>query len=230
MKKRFLGHGLTSNPSGFTLLELLISLTIIGVILVIIFGSLRIGARAWEKGEADVEAQQRERIVLDLVKRQIASVCDREIEVDKDTSYVFKGDEGSMAFMSRLPAVPATPSGMVYVKYVIKSSEKGGNMLAFYEQDVVSLRSEGVVETPDEADLHVLIPGAHRIEFDYLKQSEVEGDRPQWQEIWDPESDAGFPVAVRVTFQRNKATEPMRVIARIYAHALDKKNEIQLRQ
>ena len=58
---------------GFTLLELLISLTILGVIVVIIFGAFRIGIRAWEKGEKDVESRQRQRIVLDLSKQQLAS-------------------------------------------------------------------------------------------------------------------------------------------------------------
>ncbi|HEX7533874.1 MAG TPA: prepilin-type N-terminal cleavage/methylation domain-containing protein [Syntrophales bacterium] len=36
---------------GFTLLELLIALTITAMIVAIIFGALRIGIRAWEKGE-----------------------------------------------------------------------------------------------------------------------------------------------------------------------------------
>lgn len=225
MKPHSLSHFKSSPlsiPSGFTLLELLISLTIMGVILVIIFGSLRIGARAWEKGEADVEAQQRERVVLDLVKGQIASICDREIEVDDDTSYVFKGDERTMAFMSRLPAVPTTRTGMVYVKYVIHSGSERGKTLGFYEQDVVSMRSGGIREDPDEADFYVLIPEAHHIAFDYLKQPETESFSPDWQRTWDPESDEGFPMAVRMTFQRGKDTPPLRVIARIHSGRLEK--------
>ena len=66
---------LSGNSRGFTLLELLISLTIVALIVVIIFGALRIGIRAWEKGEKDVDVRQRQRIVLDLIKRQLASTC-----------------------------------------------------------------------------------------------------------------------------------------------------------
>ena len=76
----------SSISPGFTLLELLISLTIIGLILVIVFGALRIGARAWEKGERDVETHQIQRIVLDNMKRQIASTCLREI-MSEDEKY-----------------------------------------------------------------------------------------------------------------------------------------------
>ena len=213
MKKRFLGHGLASNPSGFTLLELLISLTIMGVILVIIFGSLRIGARAWEKGEADVEAQQREKVVFDLVKGQIASICAREIAHEDEDAYLFKGDERSVEFMSRLPAVPTTRTGMVYVKYGINEVGENGKELVFHEQEVVFMGREDISNEPD---FDVLIPEAHHIGFDYLKQPETQGFSPDWQRTWDPESDEGIPMAVRMTFQRGKDTIPLRVIARIH--------------
>lgn len=213
MKKRRLGHGLTSNPSGFTLLELLISLTIVGVILVIIFGSLRIGARAWEKGEADVEAQQREKVVFDLVKRQIASTCVHEIEGEDEKSYLFKGDERSVEFISRLPAVPTTRTGMVYVKYDINEVGEKGKELVFHEQEVVFMGREGI---SDEPDFDLLIPEARHIGFEYLKQPETQGFSPDWQGTWDPESDEGIPMAVRMTFQRDKDTNPLRVIAHIH--------------
>jgi len=44
---------------GFTLLELLISMTILAMIVVIIFGAFRVGIRAWEKGEKDLGVRQR---------------------------------------------------------------------------------------------------------------------------------------------------------------------------
>ncbi len=217
-------HRHASSPLGFTLLELLISLTIVGVVLVIIFGALRIGARAWEKGEADVEIQQRERVVLALVKRQISSFSDREIEPQDKDPYLFKGDERSMAFMSRLPAVPAARSGMVYVKYVINSTDEGRDELVFYEQDVVSIGAGGVLEYPDETEFQLLIPGVYHISFDYLKRPE-EGDvSPEWQGVWDPESDEGFPMAVRMTFQRDENEMPIRVIAPIHPETTDNRN------
>jgi len=78
----------SSISSGFTLLELLISLSIVGLILLIVFGALRIGSRAWEKGERDVEAHQRQRIVLGLIKQQLASASLLEIK-DRGPEAVF---------------------------------------------------------------------------------------------------------------------------------------------
>ncbi|MFP4087444.1 MAG: type II secretion system protein J [Desulfobacteraceae bacterium] len=222
MRNLPMARGPASHPSGFTLLELLISLTIVGVILVIIFGSLRIGARAWEKGEADVEAQQRERVVLDLVKRQIASACVHEIEVEDEKSYIFKGDDRSMAFMCRLPVVPTTRSGLVYVKYVINTTGEREDALVFHEQNVVSVQRNGGMEEPDPADFHVLIPGAYHMAFEYLRPPEAQDFSPDWQQSWEPDSDEGLPMAVRMTFQRSKGAAPLRVIARIHSGVSEK--------
>ncbi|MDD3474207.1 MAG: prepilin-type N-terminal cleavage/methylation domain-containing protein [Syntrophaceae bacterium] len=220
------GTSSISPSSGFTLLELLISLTIVGVVLVIIFGSLRIGARAWEKGEADVEAQQREKVVLSLIKRQISSFCVRKIEHEDQEPYFFRGDESSMSFMSRLPVVPTTRSGMVYVTYIISASDEGGVDLSLYEEDVVTIGSKGVLENPDEEFFDVLLSGAYDLWFEYLKRPDEEGIASEWQAVWDPAVDEGFPMAVRVTYQREEDTMPHYIIAHIYPES-ERQSKVQ---
>ena len=60
---------------GFTLMEVLLSLSILSIILVVILGALRIGVRAWEKGENVLSVQQRARTILDQLSRQLE--CNR---------------------------------------------------------------------------------------------------------------------------------------------------------
>ncbi|MCJ7686912.1 MAG: prepilin-type N-terminal cleavage/methylation domain-containing protein [Desulfobacteraceae bacterium] len=210
----------SSIPPGFTLLELMISLTIIGLILVLVFGSLRIGVRAWEKGEKDVEIHQRQRVVLNSIKRQIASVCLREIKIGDNEPFFFKGDRESMEFMSRIPRVPTTQSGMVYVKYVVREEDEGKKRrLMLYEKDVVFIDKEKGVEDQDEADFFELIPGAEDIEFEYLKAPEDEDDDPEWQLSWDPDTDTKVPMAVKIIFKEDINEAPIYLIARIQVEA-----------
>ncbi|HUL38183.1 MAG TPA: type II secretion system protein, partial [Thermodesulfobacteriota bacterium] len=56
-------------PEGFTLIEVMVTLTIIGFILLIVSGSLRLGLSAWEKGESMKNEYQKFRIVSELVSR-----------------------------------------------------------------------------------------------------------------------------------------------------------------
>ena len=212
-----------SKSSGFTLLELLISLTIIGLILVIVFGALRIGARAWEKGEKDVETHQIQRIVLDNMKRQVASTCLREIMSEDQKEVFFRGDRESMEFMSRLSMVPTTRSGMVCVKYVVREEDEGDKQrLMLYEKDVVLLEKEKDIDDQDEADFFDLIPGAESIEFEYLKGSEDKDGDPEWQETWDPDKDTGIPLAIKIILKEDADVAPIYVIARLQAEAKKK--------
>jgi len=211
--------------SGFTLLELMISLTIIGVVLVLVFGSLRIGARAWEKGERDMEIHQRQRVVLDNIKRQIASICLREIKGDEEEGRTqkdvwFRGDTEQMAFVSRVPMSPMTRTGMVYVNYVVREDDGGdARRLLLYEKDVVFINQEEALGGKDEAEFFELIPGAERIEFSYLKGPEETDAVPEWQDAWDPDSDTGVPMAVKITLLEHANAAPIYVIARLQVEA-----------
>jgi general secretion pathway protein J len=210
----------SSIPPGFTLLELLISLTIIGLILVIVFGALRIGARAWEKGEKDVEIHQRQRVVLENVKRQISSTCLSEIMSEDQKEIFFRGDSESMEFISRVPMVPTTGSGMVYVRYVVREEDgEGKKHLMLYEKDVVFIEKEEDISEQDEEDFFELIPGAEDIAFEYLKGSEDKDADPEWQDAWDPDSDTGIPLAVKIALQEDEDTAPIYVIARLQVEA-----------
>jgi len=218
---------------GFTLLELLISLTILSVIVVIIFGGFRIGIRAWEKGERDVETRQRQRIVLDLIKRQIASICLREVKdasqqsmllkgddpsETKDAnqqSVLLKGDDKSMVFLSLVPLVPGNRFGTVCVKYRVRPEDDGDReRLMFWEKNIVLMSKKTDMSALPEDEFFELLPGVQRISFEYLKGGTGE-ESSQWQQTWDQAMDEGLPRAVRVVMVEDVEKAPVSVIAPI---------------
>ena len=200
---------------GFTLLELLISLSILGVIVVVIFGAFRIGVRAWEKGEKDVESRQRQRIVLDLIKHQLASTCLREVKDASQQPLLLKGDNKSIEFVSHIPMVPGNQFGMVYVKYVVEPEDGGKReRLTFWEKNIVLLNKETDMSDLHEDDFFELFPGVQSIAFEYLKGGTDE-ETSQWQETWDQAIDEGFPRAIRVILVEDVEKAPIYVIARI---------------
>jgi len=204
---------------GFTLLELLISLTILGVIVVIIFGAFRIGIRAWEKGEKDVESRQRQRIVLDLIKRQLASICLREVKDANQQALLLKGDNKSIEFVSYIPMVPGNQFGTVYVKYMVKPEDGGEReQLVFWEKNIVLLNKETDMNDLHEDDFFVLFPRVQSIVFEYLK-GRTDEETWQWQQTWDQTIDEGFPRAIRVILMEDIERAPIYVIARIELEA-----------
>ncbi|MDM8522732.1 prepilin-type N-terminal cleavage/methylation domain-containing protein [Desulfococcaceae bacterium HSG8] len=206
------GFQVSDFQAGFTLLELLISLSIIAVIVVIISAALRIGVSAWEKGERDVEARQRYRIVLDLMKRQLASVDTRQGNSNVNKLFLLKGDNKTLEFLSHISLVPGNDFGEVYVRYVVKpegSEEK--ERLIFHEKSVVLPSKAAETDMPPEDEFYELIPEIQNMTFEYLKKGAED-----WQQSWEPESDKGLPQAVGIILTEEPGSAPVRVIVRIH--------------
>jgi general secretion pathway protein J len=200
--------------SGFTLLELLISITLIGVILVIVMGAFRIGIRAWETGERDIEIHQRQQIVLSLVKQQLASVCWRKITKQDKKSFYLKGDSKSLECVSGIAVSPGNAFGNVYVNYrIIQESRDNTEAFEVFEQNIAMIRPEADLYEADEDAFHELINGAYAIFFEYLK--ETEPGVLEWQDEWDPEQDAGLPEAIRLSLRLDESSDPVAVVARV---------------
>jgi hypothetical protein len=197
-------------------MELLISITILGVILTIIMGALRIGVRAWETGGRDVESRQRLQIVMALIKQQLGSAIPESIKKQETDPYVFKGDGHLLEFVSRVSIVPGNAHGKVYVTYRIETDgdEGRGFSLKAAEQSLVRMGPDDEPFQVDDADFYDLISGAHKIMFEYLGPSE-NGDR-QWLEAWDPTALDGWPAAVRITLQMEEKKPAAVLVARFY--------------
>jgi general secretion pathway protein J len=202
---------------GFTLLELLISLSILSVVVVLIMGTFRIGIRAWEKGEADIDAQQSYRAALDRLSQQIASVCVRKINEGGRKSYYLNGTSTEMRFFSEVALVPHNEAGLTYVHYRIEEKQQGLELLTVYETAFDWLGEDEEIEQPKEEQFLALMAPVFSMRFSYLNQDE-ENDDNQWQDNWEPdEMRPQFPLAIKIEITTKEGDAPIVGIARILA-------------
>ncbi|MDZ7833070.1 MAG: prepilin-type N-terminal cleavage/methylation domain-containing protein [Desulfobacterales bacterium] len=204
------------NDRGFTLIEVLISITLIGVIMVIIFGGLRIGIRAWESGEKNIEASQHQQIVLDLMRRQLASMRARAFETPDEREIFFSGKPASMAFISGYSLVPGHPYGDVYVRYWVES-EGDQYVLKIYENNTLF---EGFASSsgrnPGESNTYELTD-VQNLGFSYLVEEESES---YWTDNWQPD-EPKIPLAIRCVFQKNTGMPPVEIFVATHESPAD---------
>ncbi len=176
---------LNSRRGGFTLIELIISITILSIITVIIGAAFRLGIQAWEKGEKETEDAQRLRVLSSLLSQQLKSLYPYTIKIeDKDEEVVvFKGEPDSVTFVTAL--TDSSYGGFKWVQYIFR--------------DGVLLYKEGLL--PDKKiEEHIKSKDKEEIidtDLDGFQLSYLSPDDDEWMDSWDFGEDV--PVAIKVT-------------------------------
>jgi general secretion pathway protein J len=184
----------------FTLLEVMVSLTIMGFILLMIFGVFRLGIAAWEKGETSREDYQKTRIVSQLISQQMKSAVPYKVKSQKaEGDYlVFEGKARSLKFISALSLKNRKPSGFVYAFYEFQEGGKEGGRLLLYEGRAV--KTNFLEEIPPEDARVPLFVGLSAVRFEYLQEEDALKNLPGgWVEQWDAKEEKALPTAMRMT-------------------------------
>jgi prepilin-type N-terminal cleavage/methylation domain-containing protein len=122
------------SEAGFTLLELLISITLLVVIIAITMGAMRMGSRSVTSGERKMDAQERFRTVFFLLDAQIQSQVPLTYEEeDGKKKYYFSGDEKNLRFSTNY-SIWSGQRGYVIVDYTVKADDTGKEVLYAGEQ------------------------------------------------------------------------------------------------
>jgi general secretion pathway protein J len=220
-------HGNKEGGAGFTLLEVTVTLTILGFILLIIFGAFRLGLSAWEKGETTREDYQKRRTVSQLISRQIKSTVPYKIKTQKSEGdyLAFEGKRDSLRFVSALSLKARQPEGFVYVIYEFKEGRREEGQLILYEQRI--LNKDFFEVNPDEKLWVSLYEGISNIRFEYFREEDLSKNRTEdWVEEWNAKEEKELPKALKMTItyksgKKEKEEIPLTILASISANQFE---------
>ncbi len=146
-------------------MEVMVTFTILGFILLMIFGTFRLGLSAWDKGEAITEEYQKVRAISQLLSRQMKSIVPYKVKTSKaEGDYLaFEGRPHSLKFVSALPLRARQAEGFVFSIYEFKEGGKGEGQLILYEQRV--LNKDFMEENPKEELGASMLEGVSNVNF-----------------------------------------------------------------
>lgn len=184
---------------GFTLLELLIALSIVAALLVILMGGFRVGLAAWRQGEDRAEAHQHLRSLAGLLSRSVAGTFPYRIapRPGAGPALQFQGEERQLAFVTVAPPFPvAVPVAFTAVTLAYEGGERPG--LAVRQKPLPN-SDPFAVATPVLVD-----PAVTELSFRYLRPG------GEWEARWDSAAEGRLPQAVEIRFvaQLNGRVEP----------------------
>lgn len=171
--------------AGFTLLELLISITILALIFVAVLGAIRIGAKSWESGEARAEENQRIRTLVESLARELTMIYPLRVQDQDRDVILFHGKSDSLEFATLPQSYGAEPfSHMIRIVAYAVESDRG--LMATESYPLVAQTSGPVGGQTMPLDGRV-----SEARFRYLvPEGRPEENRPpSWRDSWDPSRD-----------------------------------------
>lgn len=176
---------INKGAAGFTLLELLISITIIGIIVVIVSNAFRLGFRSIDSGENKIDSLERFRTSFRIINSQIQSEIPLKFKEDNKEKYYLQGDRESLQFATNY-SIWGGLRGYVIVKYRVEQDNFGKRSL-YATENIAGIESEREVKLFDNYD---------EIYFEYFFKDPTE-EEGEWADELQDEHDK-IPEKIRL--------------------------------
>jgi general secretion pathway protein J len=184
------------NRHGFTLVELIIALSIVGALLVVAFGGLRVAIGAWRRGDERVETQQHIRSLTFMLARAVSASYPylAPLQEGETPAMLFKGSGQQMEFVTQVSPFPAS-APVAFTAVVIELVSSGDRPKLVIRQRVLPNNNPF-----KDASTVLEDDSIKALELSYLGTG-------GWQSDWDPQAEGALPRAIRIALSTTVATE-----------------------
>jgi general secretion pathway protein J len=165
-------------PDGFTLLELLIALSIVSMIVAALVSGLRLGTRAWESGRVSGsldEAQTAARAIASQFERAFPTHIRR---ANGAPVVAFVGGPHSCRFVT-LSEGEAQWGGLINTEIATEGGGRRANLQAWTQV----FREEAFNQNREDMRLATLLTGVAFIRLSYFGATDP-AQAPQWRDNW----------------------------------------------
>lgn len=211
---------------GFTLLELLIALALIGLMVVLLFGALRFSSKAWTSTEERAERDTGIRLVYQYLadRMEQARPITAYVEHQGDEVFFFIGQHSAVEFVSPMPA--HLGSGGLYIIRLQERGNGGSKQLLLsrwlFHPEVL----EGASRLPewrplgnglnagDKEDPAMrayysetpLVDDLMEVKISYFGVSDPQDESGDWWDAWEDKN--YLPWLVKIQIQDSKGVWP----------------------
>jgi general secretion pathway protein J len=184
--------------AGFTLVELLVALSLFTFISLALFEGLHFGVFAWGRGREHADRADHVLYVQNLLRRLIEDAYPLYLSSDPTHGHVdFDGTAVSLGFLASAPIVLGGGGRSRFKAFVDQS--RGRHDLVLTSQPELADEGDAVAATKT-----MLLADVESVDFSYLGQTRLDKSR-QWRDSWAREPILPNLVRVRIRFPRHDA-------------------------
>ena len=194
-----------TRSAGFTLVELVIAMTVMALLSIALYGVISLGATTAGAGERRSEQARRFRIATSLIVRQLRSAAPMYVAADEEDDDepvpYFLGESDRVDFVTASPQGPYS-TGFALVSYWTEDGtlmmSETPYFLAFGEDGLGPEAEPFILSAP-------LLYNVKEARFEY-QRSDYESD--EWEKEWDANEDERLPAGVRITIEPDTPDGP----------------------
>lgn len=193
----------------FTLIELLIAISIFAVVAVALYSTFFAGISIWRRSSAGGDIYQEVKFTLDDITKDLRNIvyCTK----DEESMYAFSGGAQEITFFTlEAPFVREGEPRKELVKVVYKYDQE--------KDELIRMRAEKSTGFDvEKSEREALLKNMKELKFEYSYFSGDEDEPYLWQEEWE-DDEARIPRGVRLTFRvkTEKEAEPLEFTKTIF--------------
>lgn len=180
---------------GFTLVEILLALVLMGMLMGLAYGGLRASTRATNKGQTILEESSRIRMAHQFVRKQLNQMAALAFGEDENdgTRIVFDGEANKIRYVAQMPGYLGFGGPQVQELSLVAGDE--GQVLVLYHALLQGFEEQNLYLR----DPIVLLDKIDNAQFSFLGRDE-EGELLGWVNQWDQPGKLPVSVALDVQF------------------------------
>ncbi|MGI9436170.1 MAG: prepilin-type N-terminal cleavage/methylation domain-containing protein [Geminicoccaceae bacterium] len=181
---------------GFTLMELLVAMTLLGILMAAMFGGLRLGARVWEASDQGLDDRARNEVVRGFLRRRLEEVLPIEAALSDDrTETLFRGERTALRIASTMPISLGSAPYLIEFRLRPSANRDGINDLVVAWQ---ALDPEQVADdhTPNE---RILIDDVADMAIGYFGQKQNQ-PTSRWFSVWQDQDALPDLIKIEIGF------------------------------
>jgi len=177
---------------GFTLIEVLIAMTLLSIMVVLLFSSLKTSAESWDIGERKISQVNENAVVYNFFQRHLSTAQPLWNNFDHyEQSFSFTGSENSLQFVSAFPA-SAGRKGLQLFNINLTDSENASITVTIRPFFTLNEGSEWKKEEV------VLIENVSHFTVSYFARDAID-QSAVWEESWQEKE--RLPELVKIQIQ-----------------------------
>lgn len=184
---------------GFTLIEVLLAISLVALIMAMAYGGFRASVRATSSGEAIIEENNRLRVVQQFMRRQLMRAQSLVIEEDEEGYQMrFQGERERVRFVAPMPGYLSF-GGSYVQEFSLERGADGLELVYYYA--MLNGYEPGDLEHTDGI---VLLDNLADGRFVFLQRDEENDEDVFWTDFWEEEDRMPLAVAAEIDLDRDR--------------------------